>query len=213
MKSESITIRSGPLALEAVLTLDQGPKASALVVVCQPHPLYGGDMDSHVVKAVCLTLHEKGIASLRFNFRGVGQSEGQFDDGIGEADDLRAAITALERMPEIDGTRIGVSGYSFGATVAMVVAASDGYRVKGLAAISPSLGSLTAGRLSRYNGPSLLVSGERDQFAPQDRLQDMVDQLSDECKCCIIEGEDHFWGLRVEEMAQAVAEFFAAHLL
>ena len=82
-----------------------------------------------------------------------------------------------------------------------------------MGAISPPLGSLTAGRLSRYNGSSLLVSGERDQFAPPDRLQSMVDQLGDECKCCIIEGEDHFWGLRVEEMARTVAEFFAAQLL
>ncbi len=211
-KSESITISSGPLALEAVLTPGQGPTPSALVVVCHPHPLYGGDMDSHVVRAICREMHRQNVATLRFNFRGVGQSRGTYDGGKGESDDLGAALSRAEELQNIDPDRIGVVGYSFGAGVAIAVAAGD-TRVKALAAISAPVVGLSSDDLQCYQGPTLLASGSNDQFAPSEKMQELAKSLGSRGKCLILEGEDHFWGLRVEEMAQAVAEFFAAHLL
>lgn len=94
---------SGQQALEAVLDLPSTEVTHlAGVVVCHPHPLYGGDMDNYVVSALCRGLVEQGIAALRFNFRGVGRSTGTYGEGKGEIEDARSALTYLASRPEID---------------------------------------------------------------------------------------------------------------
>ena len=92
-EQKRVTFRSNDLVLEGVVASGETPCPG--VVVCHPHPLYGGDMDSAVVTTICRELETRGIASLRFNFRGVGGSQGTHDEGRGETDDLRAAISFL----------------------------------------------------------------------------------------------------------------------
>jgi alpha/beta superfamily hydrolase len=95
-------IEAGDVQLEAVLHLPDGVPPFAGVVVCHPHPRYGGDMNNNVVLAVTRALTDRGIAALRFNFRGVGGSAGSYDDGRGETEDAQHALDALASREEID---------------------------------------------------------------------------------------------------------------
>src|SRR3989449_10367061 len=96
------TFASGALILEGVLDLPERTPAPG-IVVCHPHPMYGGDMHNNVVDAVCQTAAADGIVALRFNFRGAGGSEGTYDNGVGGQDDGGAALAYLRGMPEADG--------------------------------------------------------------------------------------------------------------
>ena len=166
MKIQKIEIPCGDIILEGMISIPEGPGPFGLVVVCHPHPLYGGNMFNNVVHAVCENLGEKGLAWLKFNFRGVGKSGGRYSDGIGEQDDARAAISFGEKQERIDPEKIGVCGYSFGSTVAFAVAAKDP-RVKAVAGISPFI--QPPDLLDRCSRPKLFVTGARDEFVdPQE---------------------------------------------
>src|SRR5438093_5275897 len=121
MDSRAVSIESKGPKLEALLHFPEQMLAPG-VVVCHPHPMYGGDMHNNVVDAVCETAVTEGIAALRFNFRGIGASEGRYDNGVGEQDDVRAALAYLRELPEVDSARVALAGYSFGAAVALQAA-------------------------------------------------------------------------------------------
>ena len=116
--ARSITFSSGTPTLEGVLHLpDDTPAAAA--VICHPGAQYGGDMHNHVVMALCEALNERGYIALRFNMQGVGASEGTSGSGPEEQRDLEAALRILERLPGVDGKRLALVGYSFGAGVVL----------------------------------------------------------------------------------------------
>ncbi|MDO8490805.1 MAG: dienelactone hydrolase family protein, partial [Dehalococcoidia bacterium] len=153
----------GDLSLEGVLHIPRRKPVMGGVVVCHPHPLYGGDMDNNVVRAICQGLEEVGLGSLRFNFRGVGESEGSFANGVGELADVEAAVSLLSGIEAIDTKHIGLCGYSFGAGVAFSHACRD-RRVRAIAAVSIQATSVDA--TADYAGPKLLVCGSRDLLTP-----------------------------------------------
>ncbi|MGE5310313.1 MAG: alpha/beta hydrolase, partial [Nitrospirota bacterium] len=111
MAERQIFISSGNLKLEALLELVDG---TAGVVVTHPHPLYGGDMENGVVESIVRVYRSKGYSTVRFNFRGAGMSQGRYEDGRGEQEDVRSAIQFLASHGK---TRIDLAGYSFGAWV------------------------------------------------------------------------------------------------
>ena len=122
------------LILEARLAVPASPGGG--IVVCHPHPLYGGDMDNPVVVRVQEVCAELGLATLRFNFRSVGGSTGSHANGVGEQDD---AVAALDVLAKTVGDRpLAIAGYSFGARVAALVAGRDTL-VSGVALIAPPL--------------------------------------------------------------------------
>ncbi len=205
MESSSITFASGALKIEGVLTSSPGGKADhhAAVVITHPHPLYGGDMENGVVLAIRNRLAELGIPSLRFNFRGVGRSEGQYDDSRGELDDLRAAISFLGRAATIDPGDVGLIGYSFGAEIVMRMAAETSAQ-RPVVAVSPVVSSITGRRWQIIAGPKLIICGDSDAFLPAERL---LAATEDEERL-IIDGEDHFWTRKVDQMADAAGQFF-----
>ena len=141
----AVEINSGKLRLEGLLDIpDSGDSKCPGIVLCHPHPRYGGDMHNSVVTGVAAELTERGFGVLRFNFRGVGSSEGEFDWGAGECEDAKAAVDHVSLVEEIDSSRIGIVGYSFGAAVA--IQGRDGlcddpsrrlHRVSGRPASSP----------------------------------------------------------------------------
>ena len=147
MKSKSVTFASGALKIEGVLTSSSEGKAEhrAAVAIAHPHPLHGGDMESGVVLAITDRLAGLGIPSLRFNFRGVGRSEGRYDDGRGELDDLKAAVSFLGKEEGIDSGKIGLAGYSFGAEIVMRMAVESSAR-RPVLAVSPVVSSITGRR-------------------------------------------------------------------
>jgi len=200
LATRSIMFPSGDLSLEGALHLPDAMPAPG-VVVCHPHPLYGGDMDNNVVLAACEALAGRGVAALRFNFRGAGGSEGAFDDGRGERDDVRAALAHLTTLPEIDATRVGLIGYSFGALMAAEGASGA---LRGLALISPPVayGDLRVA----WGCPALLLAGDMDSPAPADRLQVIAETSGAETQ--IFEGADHSWWGFEDKVGEALVEFF-----
>ena len=197
---------SGDLKLEGVTTVPDGKGPFPGVVVCHPHPLYGGEMENNVVIPICRALGQASIASLRFNFRGVGASQGKFSDGIGERDDVVAAISYLSSLEAVDRESIGLCGYSFGGAVSLEVAPADG-RVKALALISPSVSTYTP--LKQYTRPKLVVCGGADQFVSIIALQRLAEELPPPNDFELFAGADHFWGGFEAKVAARVTAFFS----
>ena len=199
---EPLTFPSGDLTLEGVLHRPLATPHPA-VVVCHPHPLFGGDMHNSVVVAVCQAAIAAGIGALRFNFRGVGGSQGGFADGIGERDDVLAALACLSGVEGVDPARVGVAGYSFGAAVSLLAADE---RVAALAAISPPTFGSAIPPLA-VQCPTLLIAGDRDDVAPTGWLTTLAGVIGPHCRVEAILGADHFWWGYEEKLAQTVAAF------
>ena len=157
-------------------------------------------MDNPVVIRVAEVAETLGIATLRFNFRGVGASTGQHGGGEAEVDDVMAARAAMaERLP--GDTAIGLAGYSFGAAVAarVAAAASD---LPALALVAPPLGMYALDFLVRAPDPTLLVAGTKDQYCPEDVLRRLGDRLAAEVD--VIEGAEHFFFGKLFPLGQAL---------
>jgi hypothetical protein len=176
------------------------PRAAA--VICHPHPQYGGDMDNGLVVAVADALVGAGLTTLRFNFGGVGASEGGYGDGREEQCDVGAAEAALAaRVPK--ATPIVVVGYSFGAWVG-AMAAQGLPRVTRVVAVAPPLGFFDWTFARRLRQPLAVVVGDRDQYCPLAAL----DRLAAEphVRATVLAGADHFFAGREREAARAVVE-------
>jgi hypothetical protein len=197
----AISSAPGP-ALEGALGLP--PQAPAGVVVCHPHPLYGGDMDSPVVLAAVTACAGAGLATLRFNFRGTGGSGGAWDEGRGERDDVRAALADLRRrLP--GAAPLALAGYSFGATMAAEVAAA-GERLAGLALIAPPLAArpLPSAPPPGVDGPLLVVAGSADTYCPSEALG-ALERAWPSATFTVLDGADHFFVSALDRLAAALS--------
>ena len=209
MSFKRIEFPCGTIALEGMIHIPEGTGPFPLVVVCHPHPLYGGSMHNNVVDSVCSSLGEKKIAWLKFNFRGVGRSGGSFGDGIGEKEDAKAAISFGQRQAGIDAERIGLCGYSFGSMVAFPVAVEDD-RVRAVAGIAPFV--QPENLLNSFTRPKLLACGTQDEFVPSKNLEKVFQGMPEPKELAIFPGVDHFWWGKEDTMAERVAQFFAKYL-
>ena len=208
MSQASVTFPSGDIELEGIWHIPPTNTPPPAVVVCHPHPLYGGTMSNNIIVALCDALAHQSIASLRFNFRGVGRSGGQFSKGNGEQEDVRAALAFVSARDDIDADRIGLAGYSFGGSVALPVAHHE-ERVKLLGLISPALSVSGWELLKQYTRPSLVIAGDADEFVPREKLEQYARHATGSQQCRIIAGADHFgWGYE-DRVVQEVAQFFA----
>jgi len=207
MKETRVSFASGELSLEGTLATPHGVGPFPGVIVCHPHPLYGGNMDNNVVCSLYETLTQASFVSLRFNFRGVGGSQGEFAQGIGEQADVEAAISFISTVKAVDFKRIGLAGYSAGAGFALPIGSSDG-RIKALAAVSPPLNEFNFDFLKDCPKPKLLVSGSRDNSTPADEFLQFCQSLAEPKQCEIIEGADHSWWGYESHLAAKVAAFF-----
>ena len=205
MKETRIKFPCGDLTLEGISTIPEGNGPFPAVVVCHPHPDHGGEMNNNVIVPICKMLGQAEIASLRFNFRGVGASQGKHADGIGEKEDVAAALSYLLTLEAIDRDRTGLCGYSFGGGVALEVAPAD-ERVKALALISPDIATYTP--LRQYSRPKLILCGGSDQFVSILALQRLAEELPPPNDFEIVAGADHFWGGFELKVATRVAAFF-----
>jgi uncharacterized protein len=209
VKERRVTFPCGEISLEGVLGLPDGTGPFPAVVVCHPHPLYGGSMDNNVVYAACAGLGRKSIAWLRFNFRGVGRSEGHHAGGIGEQDDVKAALTFLTTLSEIDLARFALCAYSFGTMVAIPVADID-ERVQAIAAISPFF--VSPGLLKTYARPKLFLCGAEDGIVDCEEIESIVSDLPDPKTYELIPEADHFWSGCEHQLEVKLGDFFALAL-
>jgi alpha/beta superfamily hydrolase len=187
------------LTLEADVFLPAEPWAAA--VVAHPHPLYGGDRTSPVVDAVARAVHGAGAAAVRFDFRGVGRSEGEYDDGVGERLDVAAAVDLAAQLAG-DGPLL-VAGYSFGALVALNVTDP---RITAWLAVAPPLTMAPRPLAAGDHRPKLLLVAEHDQFCPPGSAAAAVEGWSNTALDTITMA-DHFLGGRTEAVGDAAARF------
>ena len=211
MKRTRIRFPSGPLVLEGMLAIPEGAAPLPAVIVCHPHPLYGGSMDNNVVNSLAEALVQASLVSFKFNFRGVGRSEGEFGQGIGEQEDVKAAISFMSSIKEVDPKRIGLAGYSAGAGFAFPVGLND-ERIKALAAISPPFSMFDFDLLKSCFKPKLIVSGSEDDLTPTDHLLEFCQSLPEPKEYQIIRGADHFWQGYESQLAVKVTAFFTKAL-
>jgi uncharacterized protein len=200
-----LAIPAGRVRLEAILRKPKDAVPRGAAVLCHPHPLYGGTMSNGVVYHAGEAALTAGFAALRFNFRGVGNSTGSFDQGVGEQEDVSSAISWLEATyPDIPLVLIG---YSFGAWVGMQVGCNDP-RIRGMIGIAPPLDSYNFDYLCTNQKPTLLIVGSEDQFCSEESFARLACRLPDTSRTLTINGADHFLAEHVAQVQDLVAEFF-----
>jgi alpha/beta superfamily hydrolase len=203
---ENFSIMGPTGHLEGLLNIPESAEASVdaikrVAVVCHPHPQYGGTMHNNVVYHMARALRERGLAVLRFNFRGVGRSEGIYDLGFGEKDDVRAALDAiLQRFP---GRHATIAGFSFGSFVGLQVAVEDG-RVDSMLGVGIPVNSSDFSFLTRTAKPIAIVQGGGDVHGAESVVEQLAAHLTDHVHLEIIPGAGHFFPNRFDDLRAAV---------
>lgn len=194
--------------IEAILNLPSaGTPPQAAAVICHAHPLHGGMMHFKVIYRAAKALQSRGLAVLRFNFRGVGLSEGVHDGGRGEQDDARAALSEMERR--FPGLPLLLGGFSFGSAMAAKVAVDD-RRVKAVLILGFPITRLdSTADLGLVRQPRLFVQGSEDEFGSGQAIRTLVATLPEPKRLAVVEGADHFFTGRLDEL-QAPIEDWAA---
>ncbi len=202
-QSEKLEIDGPAGKLESILELPGESEPLGAVVVCHPHPLYGGTMQNKVAHTLARAFIHAGFAALRFNFRGVGKSDGSYDEGNGELDDAFAAMEwCRNRFPLLP---FWIGGFSFGAAIAVKAASTES--VDGLVSVAPAISRFAAGLETQPECPWLIVQGDEDELVDIDETVTWVDGLLPGPELLIVEGGEHFFHGRLVELREAVTEF------
>jgi alpha/beta superfamily hydrolase len=197
-----IALGDGTLALEGIYLAGAGSDAGGAVIAA-PHPLYGGSMESPVVNELAYACQRAGLASLCFNWRGVGASAGEPSGEAADADaDYSAAALHLETT--VSGPLVA-AGYSFGAAAALRVGAQHP-RVRRLLLVSPPPSLLDAAALEGFRGAVLMLTGERDAIAPARALEDLAARLP-RATLRVVADADHFFMAGLGEISRAVGDW------
>ena len=185
--AEKITFLSEEYEIEGLLNQRDEKKG---VVVTHPHPLYGGDMYNLVVESIVHVYHMKGYSTLKFNFRGVGRSQGVYDNGLGEQKDV---LSALSFLADMGMERIDLAGYSFGAWVNAHALQKDTL-TKQMIMVSPPVGFMDFKSIVTMDTLKFVVTGNRDDIAPADLIEKMISTWNPNACFEVIDGADHFYG-------------------
>jgi uncharacterized protein len=187
-----------------VLSADQPIRAA--VVFGHPLPIEGGTMHTKVVYRATKALARIGCAVLRFNFRGVGGSDGTWDEGPGEIADYRAALDVMAgRYPD---TELWTAGFSFGSWVALTVGATDD-RVRVLLGIAPPLDRYDFGAVAKSTKPKFFIQGEFDEICPLKRMYEFYALVPEPKELVVIDGASHLFDGKVLEVGDAVEDLLA----
>jgi len=193
--------------LEAILWKPPAATRPPLAaVVCHPHPLFGGTMHNKVVYQVAKSLDAAGMPVLRFNFRGAGLSEGEHDHGRGEQDDVRAALDFLST--EFSSVPLLVAGFSFGCVAGLRAGCEDA-RVSHLIGLGIPVNSTDVSFLSRRSKPKLFVHGSDDEYGALEKVKTLVASLPGENHLVVVEGADHFFKGKLDQVDRAITSWIA----
>jgi alpha/beta superfamily hydrolase len=196
---------TGPCGmLDAIVEDPQLPLATAVAVICHPHPLHGGTMTNKVVQTLARACNECGAPAVRFNYRGVGKSAGTYDEGRGETDDALAVIAwARVRWP---GRSIWLAGFSFGGGVALQAALRT--QVACLVTVAPAA-ARAASPTELPNCPWLLVQGDADDVIPAELVLSWAKSLQVIPDIKVLAGAGHFFHGRLTELRELVRQWIA----
>jgi alpha/beta superfamily hydrolase len=209
MNEQPVSFPSDDLTLEGLLAMPEGAGPVRGAVLCHPHPLYGGSMYNNVLDAALAAMWELGWATLRFNFRGVGASEGEHSGGPGEATDAAEAVRFLANQAGVRADDAVLAGYSFGAIAAMAAAPSIS-NLGALTLIALPIQMIDTSALERFTRPIVLAAGDNDGYCPARQLEALHRGLGARSQLRIIEGTDHFFGGYEEELATALETMLRA---
>ena len=190
---------AGPL--EGLLQEHDHGSPAVTALVCHPHPLYGGTMHNKVTHRVAATLFARGAAVVRFNFRGVGRSEGKHDRGLGEAEDSRALLEWLRQRHA--GIPAWIAGFSFGSWVASRVAAAES-GVARLILVAPPVHTQTFEELRTCIVPKLVLQGTADEVCKPENLARVFPGWAEPKRLVEVEGASHFFDRKLGELAVAL---------
>ena len=183
---ESISFLSENYQLEGLLNKSSIEKG---VVITHPHPLYGGDMHNFIVDLIARTYQKKDFTTLKFNFRGAGKSQGSYDDGAGEQEDVGSALSNLKQM----GIKnIDLAGYSFGAWVNALAISKSNF-VKNMVMVSPPVGFVDFSPVHSIPCLKLVVTGSKDDIAPADQIKTIHSSWNRNAHLEVLDGADHFY--------------------
>lgn len=200
MDEEKISFYSGDLRIEGLLDNASGERG---VVLCHPHPLYGGDMTNNVVQTLAEVYRENNYSTLRFNFRGVGASEGNFDEGNGEQEDVAAALGYLSGL----GLKhLDLAAYSFGAWVC-ALGLEELKLAERLIMVSPPANFIDFAFLGYNEKIQLVIVGMQDEIAGWQGVEKMVPRWNPEAGFHPIDGADHFYRGKTEELKRIINGF------
>ncbi len=194
---------AGPL--EALVEKPAGDPRAA-VVFAHPLPIRGGTMHTKVVFQGTKALARIGCAVLRFNFRGVGRSAGEWDEGRGELDDYRAAVDFM--ASQYPGIEVWAAGFSFGSYVALTVGAEDD-RICALIGIAPPVNRYDFAAVKRSTRPKFIIHGEGDELIPIKAVREFYAQLADPKELVEIDRANHLFEGQVSEVGDALEDLLA----
>ncbi len=190
---EKVIIQAESFKLEGLLMKGHNAKG---VIVTHPHPLYGGDMYNSVVASAIRVGQQSGYTTLRFNFRGVGASQGQHANGFGEQDDVKAALNYLT---DLGLQSVDVVGYSFGAWVNAHLACQMA-DIGSMVMISPPVAFMPFSKTLALPCLSCVIAGGRDEIGPADMIASCMSQWNADAQLHVIRGADHFYSGCLNEM-------------
>lgn len=197
--AQRINFHADDLLLEGLYVQGSLDRAT---VITHPHPLYGGDMRNPVVEAIDRAYRNTGFSTLRFNFRGAGNSDGSYDQGLGERTDVIAAIDHLRARGYGE---IHLSGYSFGAWV-NAMALQRRLPVDELIMVAPPVAFIQFDDAIRLPSLSVVIAGSRDEFAPPSLIRRVMHRWNPTAELVVIEGADHFFFGHLDQVSRLLAE-------
>jgi alpha/beta superfamily hydrolase len=198
---ESLFIDGPAGRLEALLEEPEDGEPREAALVCHPHPQHGGTMHNKVVYRIARGLRRAGCVVLRFNYRGVNQSEGAYAEGLGETDDARAALTLLRsRYPELP---YSLAGFSFGSRI-VLRAGCESDDVRRIIAVGFPAAYAEAWQVGHCERPRVFIQSTNDRFGPQPDMQAYFDHLSGPKQLIWVEARDHFFADALDQFEQAV---------
>ena len=199
---ESVSdIIHGPVGnIEILVDSPRQSEPSIVAIVCHPHPLFGGNMSNKVTHILARACNDLDATAVRFNFRGVGRSEGAHDDGRGEVDDVLAVVEWVkQRWPN---AMLWLAGFSFGAAMALRAALrrSD---IARLVTVAPALRWLQQVSQASHC-PWLVIQGDRDELVDVDAVRGWLQTLSEPPSLVVLSGAEHFFHGRLNDLREAV---------
>ncbi|UCE82305.1 MAG: alpha/beta hydrolase [Deltaproteobacteria bacterium] len=197
---QRIFFTSNTIQIEGLIGLTSGDRG---VVITHPHSLYGGSMHNNVVESLVRVYQRAGYSTLRFNFRGVGSSQGEYDGGLGEQQDVRSALQYLSGKGK---TGIDLAGYSFGAWVNAMMGAS-GDTFERMIMVSPPVAFLEFPSVQLSPQLELVIAGSRDQIAPVEFIRTLLPAWNPRAVLHVIEGADHFYGGYTDELERIMEAY------
>tara|TARA_B100001029_G_C15047335_1_gene448109 strand:- start:487 stop:1161 length:675 start_codon:yes stop_codon:yes gene_type:complete len=221
---KSIEFLSGNLKLEGIVSIPESKDTIPCVILCHPHPLYGGNMYNNIIIDIAQNLYKFGIATLLFNFRGAGNSEGTFDNGIGEVSDIISAYNYVSNLPNINPDKLGIAGYSFGASTTLdlfiqIQTNNIKINVQSFAFIAcPSsniqthLSTNTNLIYQSLSSNKLFVYGDTDELIDEDVYNNLLRTICKPKEIIKINNTDHFFSNVIPKLSNKIGDFFNSTL-